>query len=147
MLFMVRDAVREFLEESPFQLAAAVSFFTLLSLSPLVLVVVGAAGLVWSTDAVRSELLAQIEEFIGPAGAETVGTVLTNAVDRGRSRLAVGVGLASLLVGATTAFAQLQAALNHIWNVQTAPTQSAVWNLIRSRLLALALVLSRPNTR
>jgi len=138
---MARDAVGEFLDESPFQLAAAVSFFTLLSLSPLVLVVVGAAGLVWSADAVRTQLLAQIEQLIGPAGAETVSTVLTNTFDPGRSALSIVIGIATLLVGATTAFAQLQAALNRIWNVEAAPTQSAVWGLIRSRLLSLTLVL------
>jgi membrane protein len=133
--------VGEFLDESPFQLAAAVSFFTLLSLSPLVLVVVGAAGLVWSADAVRTQLLAQIEQLIGPAGAEMVSTALTNTFDPGHSALSIVIGIAIVLVGATTAFAQFQAALNRIWNVQAAPTQSAVWGLIRSRLLSLSLVL------
>ncbi len=141
MWSLVRDAVAEFLGESPFQLAAALSFFTLLSLSPLVLVVVGAAGLVWNQEAVRTELLALIEQLIGPAGTETVNTVLTHTFDPGRSALSVAIGLVTLLVGATTAFAQLQAALNQIWNVQTAPSGSAVWSLIRSRLLSLMLVL------
>ncbi|MGH7333125.1 MAG: YihY/virulence factor BrkB family protein, partial [Candidatus Rokuibacteriota bacterium] len=141
MWSLVRDALREFLNESPFQLAAAVSFFTLLSLSPLVLVVVGAAGLVWSQHAVRAELLAQVEQLIGPVAAQTVGTVLTNTLDPGRGALSIVIGIVTLLIGATTAFAQLQAALNRIWNVEAAPMHGVVWSLIRSRLLSLALVL------
>ena len=137
----VRDAVAEFLDASPFQLAAALSFFTLLSLSPLVLVVVGAAGLVWSKDAVRAELLERVEQFIGPAGADTVGTALSSTLDPGRGVLSIVVGMATILIGATTAFAQLQIALNRIWNVEAAPTRGVVWSLIRSRLLSLALVL------
>lgn len=142
MWSLMRDAIAEFLDESPFQLAGALSFFTLLSLSPLVLVVVGVAGLVWSKDAVRTQLLAQIEQLVGPAGAETVSAVLTNTFDPGRSALSVAIGIATLLVGATTVFAQLQSALNQIWNVEVAPpTHSVVWSLVRSRLLSLALVL------
>lgn len=141
MWSVARDAVAEFLDASPLQLAGALSFFTLLSLSPLVLVVVGVAGLVWQEDAVRAQLLAQMEQLIGPAGAEMVSTVLTNTADPGRGALSVAIGIATLLVGATTVFAQLQAALKRIWHVETAPTHSAVWSLIRSRLLSLALVL------
>jgi membrane protein len=141
MWSLVRGAFAEFLGASPFQLAAALSFFTLLSLSPLVLVVVGVAGLVWSKDAVRAELLERVEQFIGSAGADTVGTALSNTLDPGRGALSIVIGTATVLIGATTAFAQLQAALNRIWNVEAAPRHGAVWSLIRSRLLSLALVL------
>jgi membrane protein len=138
---IAKRSVQEFLDESPFQLAAALSFYTLLSLSPLVLVVVGAAGLVWSEDAVRAQLLLQIEQLVGRAGAETIRGVLDAAVDPGGSARSVALGIATLLVGATTVFGQLQSALNQIWNVKAAPTQGMVWGLIRTRLLSLALIL------
>jgi membrane protein len=139
---LARDTVTAFLDESPFQQAAALSFYTLLSLSPLVLIVVGVTGLVWSEAAVREQLLNQIAQLVGPAGAETIGTVLKHAAERGQSITSIVVGFATLLVGATTVFAQLQAALNHMWNVRAAPAQHAVWNLLRTRLLSLALVLT-----
>ena len=139
---VARDTVAEFLGESPFQLAGALSFYTLLSLSPLVLVVVGVTGLVWSQETVQAELIAQVEQLVGAHGAETVSTVLTAATDRGRSAVSVVLGLATLLVGATTVFAQLQASLNQIWHVRAAPTRFAVWVLIRTRLLSMGLVLS-----
>lgn len=139
---LARETFTEFLGESPFQQAAALSFYTLLSLSPLVLIVVGIAGLMWSEAAVREQLLEQITQLIGPAGAETVRTVLTHASQRGRSVTSIVIGFVTLLIGATTVFGQLQAALNHMWNVRTAPTRHAFWSLVRTRLLSLALVLA-----
>jgi membrane protein len=136
------ETFSQFVGESPFQQAAALSFYTLLSLSPLVLIVVGIAGLMWSEAAVREQLLEQITQLIGPAGAETVRTVLTHASQRGRSVTSIVIGFVTLLIGATTVFGQLQAALNHMWNVRTTPTRHAFWSLIRTRLLSLALVLA-----
>ncbi len=137
----MRQTVAEFLDESPFQLAGALSFYTLLSLSPLVLVVVGVTGLVWSAPLVRAQLLAQIEQVAGPAGAQTVEMVLSNATDPGRSKTSLVIGIATLLLGATTVFGQLQAALNQIWNVSIRTTRNAFWSLVRTRLLSLALIL------
>jgi membrane protein len=139
--FLMRDMLVEFLDESPFQQAAALSFYTLLSLSPLVLIVVGIAGLVWGEAAVREQLLEQIAQLVGRSGAETVRTVLAHAGRRGESVTSIVAGFLTLVIGATTVFGQLQAALNHIWNVRTAPTRHAFWSLIRTRLLSLVLVL------
>jgi membrane protein len=137
---VAREAIVAFFDESPFELAAALSFYTLLSLSPLVLLVVGVTGLVWSEHGVREHLVGEIRDLVGPAGAETVKTVLAHASDPGRSALSIVVGIVTLLIGATTVFGQLQAALNQIWNVKAAPGR-ALWSLIRTRLLSLALVL------
>jgi membrane protein len=137
---VARESIVSFLDESPFQIAAALSFYTLLSLSPLVLLVVGVTGLVWSEHGVREHLVGEIRDLVGPAGAETVKTVLAHASDPGQSVTSVLVGIATLLIGATTVFGQLQAALNQIWNVKAAPGR-AFWSLIRTRLLSLALVL------
>src|SRR5262245_47852620 len=81
---LTRETLAEFLSESPLQLSAALSFYTLLSLSPLVLVVVGVTGLVWSAPLVREQLLTQIGQIAGPAGTQTIEIVLANAAQRGR---------------------------------------------------------------
>jgi membrane protein len=142
---IAKESVGEFWEDSPFQLAAALSFYTLLSLSPLVLIVVAAAGLVWSEASVRAQLLNQIRELVGQAGAETVRTVLEGTTVSGRNIGSMVAGIVTLLVGATTVFAQLQSALNQIWDVKT-PVKTVArrglfWDLIRTRLLSLALIL------
>jgi Predicted membrane protein len=140
------ESVDEFFEDSPFQLAAALSFYTVLSLSPLVLIVVAAAGLVWGEQPVRSELLNQIRELIGDAGAETVRTILESTTISGQSIGSMIVGIITLLFGATTVFAQLQSSLNQIWDVKTTvktvTRRGLLWSLIRTRLLSLTLVLA-----
>ena len=143
---LARKSVDEFFEDSPFQLAAALSFYTVLSLSPLVLIVVAAAGLVWGEQPVRSELLNQIRELTGDAGAETVRTVLESTTISGKSIGSMILGIVTLLFGATTVFAQLQSSLNQIWDVKTAvktvTRRGLLWSLIRTRLLSLTLVLA-----
>ena len=143
---LARKSVDEFFEDSPFQLAAALSFYTVLSLSPLVLIVVAAAGLVWGEQPVRSELLNQIRDLTGDAGAETVRTVLESTTISGQSIGSMILGIITLLFGATTVFAQLQSSLNQIWDVKTAvktvTRRGLLWSLIRTRLLSLTLVLA-----
>lgn len=141
-----KESVDKFWEDSPFQLSAALSFYTVLSLSPLVLIVVAAAGLVWGEQPVRSELLNQIQDLIGHAGAETVRTILESSTLSGQSVASMTAGVITLLFGATTVFAQLQSSLNQIWGVKTAVNtvtrRGLLWSLIRTRLLSLALVLA-----
>ena len=142
---LAQESVTEFWEDSPFQLAAALSFYTLLSLSPLVLIVVAAAGLVWGEQSVRAELLNQIRELVGQAGAETVRMVLEGTTISGHSLGSMIGGMLTLLFGATTVFVQLQSSLNQIWDVKT-PVKTVTrrglfWRLIRTRLLSLTLIL------
>src|SRR5262245_28795601 len=138
-------SLEKFLADSPFEMAAALSFYTVLSLSPLLLIVVSAAGLVWGEDSVRSEILNQMRELVGPAGAETVRTVLDHSTFTGHTLTSMTIGILTLLMGATTVFAELQSALNRIWKVQTAAQATSrpalLWSLIRTRLLALVLII------
>ena len=142
----IEETVTEFLEDSPFQLAAALSFYTLLSLSPLILIVVAAAGLVWGQQPVRTQLLNQIQQLVGEAGADTVRTVLEHTTISDHGVWSMIVGIATLLFGATTVFAQLQSSLNQIWDVKTAvetvTRHGLLWSLVRTRLLSLTLVLA-----
>jgi membrane protein len=142
---LAKESVTEFWEDSPFQLAAALSFYTVLSLSPLVLIVVAAAGLVWGDEPVRVELLSQIQALVGDAGAEIVRTVLERTTLSDQSLGSMVVGIVTLLFGATTVFAQLQSSLNQIWDVKapvkTVTRRGLVWSLVRTRLLSLTLIL------
>jgi membrane protein len=137
-----RQTVTDFLAESPFQLAAALSFYTLLSLSPLLLVVVSTAGFLWEKDAVRRQLLDQIQQLVGRSGAEAIETVLANLVEPEKNLVSLVVGVVTALFGASAVFAQLQTSLNHMWNVKTVATRRVLWGLVRTRLLSLALVVT-----
>jgi membrane protein len=141
---LARDSVAKFLDDSPFEMAAALSFYTMLSLSPLLLIVVSAAGLVWGEDSVRAQILTQMRELIGTAGAGAVRTVLDRSAFTGHTVTSMVIGVLTLIFGATTVFVELQSALNRIWKVETSPQATTrpalLWSLVRTRLLALALI-------
>lgn len=134
--------VQEFLDDSPFDMAGALSYYTLLSIAPMLLVVIAAAGLVLDGEAVRAQVVAQISELVGRSSARFIETIIENADQPRRGIIAVVTGLAIMLLGATTVFAQLQASLNRIWRVEAAPNRSAIWSYLRQRLLSLGMVLT-----
>lgn len=137
----VKATVSEFLADKPFQLAAALSYFTLLSMVPLFLLLTGVAGLVYGRQAAREHLLAQVGTMVGQQQSDVVRALLSQAGNHHASVTSAVVGTIILVVGATTVFAHLQTALNQIWDVEAVPSRSMFWRLFGSRLLALAIVL------
>lgn len=134
--------VADFNRERPLQLAASLSYYTLLSLAPLVLVIVALAGLVFGRESVESNIVAQMESLVGSAGAKVVETVIQNVHEPKHGFIPLALGLVTLLVGATTVFVQLQSALNQIWEVKADPQRKGgLWALVRDRLLSLAMIL------
>lgn len=135
------ESVISFFDDNPFQLAAALSYYTLLSIAPLLLVLTGAAGLLLSETAVREALIEQVGDLVGAEGASLLRTVARNAAAANSSNvLSVSIGFALVLLGATTVFAQLQAALNRIWQVKATPS-NAILGFLRARLTSLTVLL------
>lgn len=138
----LKAIVREYWAHRPMELAAALSYYTLLSLAPLVLMTVAVAGLLFERVSVEHAIVAEIRNLVGDSGAEVVHTILRNTHDQETGALSVGIGAVVLLVGATTVFVQLQDALNRIWNVGARPHRHVVWSFVKERLLSLAMVLA-----
>jgi len=137
---VLKDLAREYWAIRPMELAAALSYYTLLSLAPLVLMSVAVAGLVFDRATVESKIVTEMNLLVGSDGSEVVQTVLRHARDRHKGRLSVIVGATVLFLGATSVFVQLQNALNRIWEAEDAQG-SMLWGLVRGRLLSLAMVL------
>jgi membrane protein len=124
------------------RLAASLAFYTALSLAPLVLLVVGLAGVVIERQQVAGQLATQLEGLMGSAGRDLVNTILTTTTPQGGTLAAV-ISLVTLLIGATAVFGELQATLNLIWEVHPAPTEgvwASLWTLLKQRLFSLAIV-------
>jgi membrane protein len=141
---VIRRAVQDWWQDNCLRLAASLAYYTSLSLAPLVLLIVGVIGLVLDRQQVGSQLTAQLEGLIGPAGRELVTSILAATSPQGGT-IATIIGLATLLIGATAVFGELQATLNLIWEVRPAPTNgvwAGIWALLRERLFSLALVLA-----
>jgi membrane protein len=141
---VTRRAIQDWWNDNCLRLAASLAYYTALSLAPLVLLIVGVIGLVLDRQQVGSQLSAQLEGLIGPAGRELVTSILTATSPQGGT-LATLIGLGTLLIGATAVFGELQATLNLIWEVRPAPTHgvwAGIWAVLRERLFSLALVLA-----
>jgi membrane protein len=137
-------AIQDWWNDNCLRLAASLAYYTALSLAPLVLLIVGVIGLVLDRQQVGSQLSAQLEGLIGPAGRELVTSILAATSPQGGT-IATIIGLVTLLIGATAVFGELQATLNLIWEVRPAPTNgvwAGIWAVLRERLFSLALVLT-----
>lgn len=135
-----KSIVKEFLADKPFQLAAALSYFTLLSMVPLFLLMTGVAGLVFGEQAARERLLAQVGAMVGKQQADVVRALLSQTGNHHASVVTTIIGVVISIIGATTVFGHLQTALNQIWDVKAVPSRNVIWRLLGSRLLALAIV-------
>jgi membrane protein len=133
-------AAKDFMEDKAPRLAAALSYYTAFSLPPLLVAVIGVAGIVYGVDKVRESILSQVANLVGTDSAATLGEAVTNAQQTTGSGIALVLGLATLLIGATGAFGQLQEALNTIWELEP-KKGGGIWRLVRSRLLSFGTIL------
>jgi membrane protein len=138
---LLRDAVAAWLDDNASSMGAALAYYTVFSLAPLLLIVISVAGLVFGEAAARGEIIAQLTALIGGEGASTVQLALEALNQPKAGWLGTALGVAALLVGATTVFAELQSAMDRIWRAPARATHSGVWHLLRVRLLSLGMVL------
>jgi len=136
---LVKETVREFLKEDPFTLAGALSYYTLLSLAPLLLMIVSVAGLVYGEEAARGEVLAKLEMAIGTPAAQLAQDVLAQANQQGSGFMSAVIAVVGVVIGATTALSQLQSSLDKIWGVTG--SRRAWYAMLRTRFISLLFVL------
>lgn len=140
---LAKKSVQAWLDDYAPSMGASIAFYTVFSLAPLVLIVIGIAGLFWGEDAVRGELTRQIGGMVGDNGAAAIeGVVRSSAEEPEQGMAATVASIVILAVGATTVFAELQSALDRIWEVPERDRKTGIWKLLRSRLLSFGLVLS-----
>ncbi len=122
-------------------MGAAIAYYTVFSIAPLLLIVMAVAGFVWGQDAVQGELVKQLGGLMGSEAASGVQALAQSARQPAQGLIASAVSAALLLVGATTVFAELQSALDRIWQVAGRKPASGWWAWLRTRLLSLGFVL------
>lgn len=138
---LLRDAGSEWMHDNASRLAAAVSFYSILSLAPLLVLAVAMAGMVFGEAAAQKELVGQISDLAGESGAEVVETALANAKKPRSGILASLIGVGILLFGASRVFGELHGSMNAIWDVRSKAGRG-FWRFLRGRLLAFGMVLS-----
>ncbi len=122
-------------------LAAAIAYYTLFSLAPLIIIAVAVAGLAFGQEASTNQIFGALRSLLGDNGAEAIqGMVRSSAARPDGGIISVLVGLAVMMLGAAGVFAQLQEALNMIWKVRP-KTGGGIMTMIRQRLISFAMVL------
>ena len=137
---LLKDMVKQWIDDGVPRLGAALAFYTLLSLAPLLVVVTAIAGLLFGEQAARGQLVDQIQAQVGPAGANTIQTLLAHAHRPGLGTWASVLSGIMLLVGATSVFAELQSDLNTVWHVEPKPG-NGIWQAIKDRFFSFLMVL------
>lgn len=133
-------ALRAWFDHRAASKGAALSFYMLFSLAPVLVLVISIAGLFFGADAARGEIFSQLEGLVGAQGAAAIEQLLAATYRAGGSGLAAVLATGILVVGATTAFAELKTSLDDIWGA--GPVEMAGWQrLLRTRLLSFGLVL------
>ncbi|HEX2018759.1 MAG TPA: YihY/virulence factor BrkB family protein [Aurantimonas sp.] len=137
---LLRTALMGWWNDRALSLGAAISFYTIFSLAPVLLIVVSVAGLFFGREAAQGAIVAEIGGMAGAEPAAAVEAMIAGASDVGTSVIGTTIGIVTFFFLATGAFVELQDDLNIIWKVE--PKASGVLALLRTRLLSLALVLS-----
>lgn len=141
MIDLIKTTFREFLDDDSPRLAAALSYYTVFSLPPLLILIMMIAGLIWDPEQIQSLLVQHSGGVLGSEGAGQIRSMIEHADRPGSGGpLVTLLSIAGLIFGATGAFAQLQAALNKAWEVEKDP-DSGIRGLVMKRVLSFGMIL------
>jgi membrane protein len=135
---MLKDTVDSFIDDEALSRGAAIAFYTVTSLAPVLLIVIAIAGLVFGRDAAQNAISAQFSGLMGRQTAEVLQSAVASAAGKSSSIIATIIGVVTLVATASGVFGEMQAALNSIW--KTKPQATTVSRLIRARAIGLGLV-------
>ena len=137
---LLKETYKEWNEDDPFRMAAAMSYYAIFSLPGLLMIVVTMAGYFWEAKDVEGEIENQIADMLGPDAASSVETMISNASETGSSTWAAIIGIATLVFGATGVFYQLQQSLNKIWKVEVRK-EEGIKKLLLDRVSSFGMIL------
>jgi membrane protein len=138
---LLKQTFQEWLEDKAPQLGAALAYYTVFSLAPLILVLLAIVGVIFRDDPAGAwhKITQQMSYFLDPSALQVVQNIAQKASQPGKSTIATIIGIALAIFGASGVFGQLQDALNTIWGVKAKPSRG-IWGFLRSRFLSFAMV-------
>lgn len=126
------------------RLSAALAYYTIFSLAPMLVIVIATTGLIWEAEAVRMEILNQVRALIGPEGADFIASLITNTGSPAEGIVALAIGILTLLFGALGVFNELHNSLNIIWGIRVEKPKGflpSIRKLIVDRFLSFTMLL------
>src|SRR3982751_1835342 len=140
-LALCRTAVTAWVSDYAPSMGAAISYYTIFSMAPLLVIVIAIAGRVFGHDAAQGQVVAQISGVVGQEGASAVEALLRSASEPDKGLIAGAISLVVLVLGATSVFAELQSAMDRIWHVPEQEKPSGIRAVLQARLLSFGLIL------
>jgi membrane protein len=137
---LIKAATSSWADDYAQSMGAALAYYTMFSIAPLLLIVIAIAGLVFGVDAARGEIIGQLQGLMGQQGAEAVQSLLQSVSKPAESVTASLIGGILLLIGATTVFGELQDAMDRIWRAPKI-NKRGIWNLLRARILSFGMIM------
>jgi membrane protein len=137
---ILSDTLSDWIKHNASSLGAALSFYTLFSIAPILVIAMAVAGSIFGPHVAEARVLDQMRALLGEAGAAAMQSLLSSAHQSGLKGVAAALGVVTLLVGATSVFGELQNTLDYIWK---SPQKDSVvwWRILRSRILSVGLIL------
>ena len=137
---LVRDSVKAWGEDYASSMGAALAFYTVFSVAPVLLIAIAVAGLVFDTHAAQQAVALELAGLMGSEAAAAVEALLQSAQSPSGGLISTVVGVVALLIGASAVFGELQDALNRIWRAPV-PRPPGLWRLVSERLLSFGMIL------
>lgn len=139
---IIKESISRFLAKGMFTRAAALSYYTIFSLPPMLLIILHTTTLIYQEETVRQTIFGQISEWIGQESAEQLSRTVDTIGIFDQVSWAAIIGMVGMLVSSTTVFVTIQDSLNRIFGVKEEPSQAGWWMLLRKRLLSFSLLLA-----
>lgn len=138
---LTQSSVSAWADDFAPSMGAAISYYTLFSIAPMLMISIAVAGFFFGAEAARGEIFGQLHDLLGAEGAAAIQGLLKSANDPADGVIATLIGLIVLVVGSTTVFAELQSDLDRIWRSPAVKNGNGLWFLIRTRMLSFGMVL------
>ncbi len=140
ILKLLVDSFNQFLDDKGFKLSAALSYYTVFAMAPMLLVMISVVGIFFGRNEIQTEVFHQIQDLAGTSVAEYVEQILLNAQLAEKSGLAATIGIVTLLVGATGVFVEMQDSINFIWSIKSKP-QKGWLEFLKNRLVSFSMII------
>src|SRR5215468_4992632 len=138
---LLKRTFSEWTDDNAFELSAALAFYTIFSIAPVLLIAVGVASFFLAPDTATDQIVGEMDTMIGAQGANAVRQVIESSRGFGKGLWAVSVGIITLITGATAVFGELQSALNQIWDVKAKPDRGVVMSFVIDRVRSFSIAI------
>lgn len=138
---IIKNSFSGFSNDNVTKLSASLAYYTMFSMGPLLVMIIALCGVFLGRDAIEGKIYTQLQQFLGPDTALQLQQIIKNAFVSGKGNIAIIIGSISLLIGATSVFAEMQDSINRIWGLKPKPKRGWV-KMLQNRFLSFSVIIS-----